>query len=102
MRKGLLAAGLMAGLGVGSAAAAQTIEQVTFEEAVRRAVTNHPTVQRAAADILRAEGILQQVRSRSLPSVQAQVLTNVIDPVTSFSGSAIVPRTQAVTAASVS
>ena len=36
--------------------AAQTIERVTFEDAVRRAVTNHPTVRQAAADILRARG----------------------------------------------
>ena len=78
---------------------AQTIEQVTFEEAVRRAVTSHPTVQQAAAGILRAESILQQVRARSLPSVEASFSTNVIDPVTMFSGSSINPRTQTVTTA---
>lgn len=79
----------------------QTTEQVTFEEAVRRAITNHPTVQRAAADILRAEAIVQQVRAQSLPSINAAVTTSVIDPVTRFSGSAIQPRTQAVTTADV-
>jgi outer membrane protein len=77
----------------------QTTEQVTFEEAVRRAITNHPTVQRAAADILRAQAIVQQVRAQSMPSINAAVTTNVIDPVTRFSGSAIQPRTQAVTTA---
>jgi outer membrane protein len=78
---------------------AQTIEQVSFEEAVRRAVTSHPTVQQAAAGILRAESILQQVRARSLPSVEASFSTNVIDPVTTFSGSSINPRTQTMTTA---
>ena len=81
---------------------AQTIEQVTFDEAVRRAVTSHPTIRQAAAGILRAESILQQVRARSLPSVGASVSTNVIDPVTRFSGSSINPRTQTVTTAAVS
>ena len=81
--------------------AAQTMERVTFEEAVRRAIANHPTMQRAAADILRADAILQQVRGRALPSVDATFATNVIDPVTRFSGSAIFPRTQTVTTAAV-
>ena len=79
----------------------QAIEQVTFEDAVRRAITNHPTVQMAAADILRAQAVEQQVRSQSLPSIGAFITTNVIDPVTRFSGSAISPRTQTVTTADV-
>ena len=78
-------------------AGAQTIERVTFDDAVRRAVASHPTVQRAAADILRAEAVLQQTRSRSRPTVDFELATHVIDPVTRFSGSAIVPRTQTVT-----
>src|SRR5688572_15408656 len=81
---------------------AQVLETVTFEEAVQRAVKNHPTVQQAAAGILQAEAILQQVRSRYLPSVDATFSTNVIDPVTEFSGSSINPRTQTVTTAGVS
>jgi outer membrane protein TolC len=75
---------------------------MTFDEAVRRAVTNHPTLQQAAAGILRAEAVLQQVRSRSLPSVEATFGTNVIDPVARFSGASINPRTQTATSASVS
>ena len=55
----------------------------------------------AAADILRAQAVEQQVRSQSLPSIGAAVTTNVIDPVTRFSGSAISPRTQTVTTADV-
>jgi outer membrane protein TolC len=81
---------------------AQVLETVTFEEAIQRAVKSHPTVQQAAAGILRAESILQQVRARSLPSVDATVSTNVIDPVTQFSGTSINPRTQTVTSAGVS
>ena len=85
-----------------AAARAQVIETVTFEEAIQRAVKNHPTVQQAAAGILQAEAILQQVRARYLPSVDATFSTNVIDPVTQFSGASINPRTQTVTTAGVS
>jgi len=81
--------------------AAQPMERVTFDEAVRRAIANHPAVARAAADIIRADAVLQQVRAQSLPSISASVATNVIDPVTRFGGAAIFPRTQTVTTASV-
>src|SRR5215216_7837686 len=85
-----------------SLTAAQAIEAVTFEEAVRRALTSHPTVQQAASGVVRAEAILKQARARSLPSVDAAFTTNVIDPVTSFNGTSIVPRTQTLTTAGVS
>ena len=78
---------------------AQTVERLTFDEAVRRAIASNPTVQQAAADILQAEAVALQVRSLSLPTIAAAVATNVIDPITRFSGSAISPRTQAVTTA---
>ena len=63
---------------------AQDLERITFEEAVRRAVTSHPTVRQAAADVLRAQAVLQQVRARSRPTVDASFSTNIIEPVTSF------------------
>jgi outer membrane protein TolC len=80
-------------------AAAQQLERVTFDDAIRRAVTSHPTVQQAVAGVRRAESILQQVRARSLPSVDASFTTNVVDPVTQFGGSSITPRTQTLTTA---
>jgi outer membrane protein TolC len=79
-------------------ALAQELERVTFDDAVRRAVAMHPTIQQAAAGVLRANAILQQVRARSLPTVDASFTTNVIHPVTSFEGTSIVPRTQTITA----
>jgi len=80
---------------------AQDLERVTFEDAVRRAVTSHPTVRQAAAGVLRAQAVLQQVRARSRPAVDAAFSTNVIEPVTSFGGQGIVPRTQTLTTASL-
>ena len=76
---------------------AQGIERITFAEAIQRATTNNPTIAQAVAGIMRAEAILQQVRSAYLPSINATFSTNVIDPVTSFAGANIVPRTQTQT-----
>jgi outer membrane protein TolC len=100
MRKGIVVLALFTVLE--GSAGAQVLETVTFEEAVQRAVKNHPTVQQAAAGILRAEAILQQARARYLPTVDATFSTNVIDPVTQFSGTSINPRTQTVAAAGLS
>src|SRR5687767_12550539 len=82
-------------------AAAQDMQRLTFDEAIQRAVTNHPTIRQAAVGILRAEAILDQVRSRSRPTVDASFNTNVIGPVTQFNGVGIFPRTQTVTSANV-
>lgn len=100
MRKGIVVLALF--MVLEGPAGAQVIETVTFQEAVQRAVKNHPTVQQAAAGILRAEAILQQARARYLPTIDATFSTNVIDPVTQFSGTSINPRTQTVTAAGLS
>ena len=81
---------------------AQAIERLTFQEAIDRATRNNPTIAQAAAGIMRAEAILQQVRSSSRPLVNASFTTNVIDPVTRFSGVSIVPRTQTQTLGTVS
>src|SRR5262245_34801246 len=43
-------------------------EQVTFDEAVKRAMDRNPTVLAAATDILRAEGLLKQARAVTLPA----------------------------------
>lgn len=75
-------------------AIAQTIEAITFDEAIRRAITSNPTMQQAAAGILRAEALLQQTRALSLPLLNAMMATNVIGPVPEFGGQNIVPRSQ--------
>ena len=82
---------LLAGAG---AVSGQPVEAITFEEAIRRAVTNNPSMQQAAAGILRAESLLQQTRALALPSVNANLTTNVIGPVPEFGGQTIVPRSQ--------
>jgi outer membrane protein len=77
-----------------AAAQERAAEPITFDEAIRRAVTSHPTLEQAAAGILRAEALLQQAGSRSRPAIDASVSTRTIGPVQEFAGEAINPRTQ--------
>jgi outer membrane protein TolC len=73
------------------------IRRLTFQQAVDQAMRSNPNVGQAAAGIMRAEAILQQVRASSFPSLGATFATNVIGPVPEFSGAGIVPRTQTQT-----
>ena len=96
-RIALVAVMALGGSAAGSAA--QPIEAVTFDEAVSRALAANPSVRQAAADIVRAEALLQQARALSLPSLNATLATTVIGPVPEFAGESIVPRTQLNTGA---
>jgi outer membrane protein TolC len=78
------------------------LERITFDEAIQRAITKNPTIEQAAAGILRAEALLQQVRSLSLPVFDATLTTTTIGPVSEFGGQTITPRTQLNTQLGVS
>ena len=86
----------------GTYASAQTIERLTFQQAIDRAVASNPTIEQAATGIMRAQAILQQLTAVTRPSINATFTTNTIEPVTRFSGAAIVPRTQTLTVGTVS
>lgn len=62
-------------------ATAQPMERLTFQQAIARAMMNNPTVARATAGIMRAEAILQQVRSSSLPNLSLSTAVNFTNPV---------------------
>jgi len=64
-----------------NSALAQPIERLTFQQAIDRAIANNPTVARATEGILRAEAILQQVRSSSLPNLSLSSAVNFTNPV---------------------
>lgn len=100
-RQFLAALIVTAGLMARTPAAAQSLEAITFDEAIRRATMANPGIQQASAGILRAEALLQQVRARLRPAVQASFSTNVIDPVVQFAGNSINPRVQTVSSGSV-
>jgi len=81
-------------------AQAQPLERLTFQQAIDRAVANNPTIAGAAEGILRAEAILQQTRSSSLPALAATFATNITNPVKFDTGSGtavVVPGVQTTT-----
>jgi HAE1 family hydrophobic/amphiphilic exporter-1 len=75
-------------------AAEPTIEAVTFEQAVSRAVDKNPTVQIAAANILRAQGLMQQIRSASLPRLTGSVNNTTLDQAFGFDNNVVQPKNQ--------
>lgn len=78
-----------------------TPEQLTFDEAVRRAIEKNPTVAEAAQSILRAEAFLQQARTIFRPSINADITTTVLDAERGFDDFVTQPRTQSFVGGSV-
>ena len=77
-------------------AQAQALERLTFAQAIERAIANNPTIAQATAGIMRAEAVLQQVRSSSLPALGLALTTTVTNPV-KFDTVSIVPAVQTQT-----
>ncbi|MBL8137284.1 MAG: TolC family protein [Acidobacteria bacterium] len=98
LRRGLvLAAMALAGLAsFASRAAAQapTLDVVSFEEAVQRAIQANLTVQRAATAVLGAEALLAQARAAVRPSIDGAATVTTLDGERGFSGNVVQPRTQ--------
>ena len=66
--------------------------RVTFDEAITRAVERNPTVQGAAAGILRAEGLLRQARAATRLQVTGNVTTTTLNTGVAFQGTTVTPR----------
>jgi outer membrane protein TolC len=77
-------------------AQAQGLERLTFAQAIERAIANNPTIAQATTGIMRAEAVLQQVRSSSLPALGLALTTTVTNPV-KFDTVSIVPAVQTQT-----
>ena len=78
------------------------IESVTFDEAVRRALLENPSIGQAAQTILRAEALLDDARSVFHPSLDAVAATTVIDEARGFAGNITQPRRQSAFGATIS
>jgi outer membrane protein TolC len=89
-------------VGVASAQSPGAIEQVTFDDAIRRALERNPTVVESAQAILRADALLQQARTVYQPTVSASVTTTLLDGERGFDEFVTQPRTQSLLGASVS
>ena len=57
----------------------QPSERLTFAQAIERAVARNPNVQIAAAAVLRADALLAQARSATLPQVNGNVTTTTLN-----------------------
>ncbi len=77
---------------VGVSAQTPTIEPVTFDEAIRRATTANPSVAIAAANILRAEALLQQARAATLPTISAEASNVTLDSAREVDGDVVTPQ----------
>lgn len=102
-------AALLAGLALAGAALAQvpefpeaSVEQLTFDEAVERAISRNPSVGEAAQAILRAEALLDDASSVFLPLAYGNVATTVLDEARGFDGNVVQPRTQTAFSLTVS
>ena len=84
------------------APALRTIETVTFDEAIARALEKNPTIALASTNILRSEAILQQVRAAALPRVGATVTNTTLDSGRSFGDQTVQPQNQSLFAVSAS
>ena len=106
MRKRLILA-LLIGLATAATGArageppAPTV-RLTFRAAVDQAVKRNPSVTQAAQEILRAQALLQQARSATLPSVDGTITNSTLNTGVSFSGITAQPQNQTTMSISVS
>jgi outer membrane protein len=77
-------------------------ERVTFDDAVRRALERNPGVVSAAADILRAEGLLKQAHAVILPGVEVAGTNTTLDDSRGLAGQTFTPQNTFNAALSVS
>ena len=77
-------------------------ERVTFDDAVQRALDRNPSVVSAAADILRAEGLLKQARAVILPGVAVSATNTTLDDSRGLGDQTFTPQNTFNAAVSVS
>ena len=70
------------------------VAQVTFKDAIDRAVEKNPSVAAAASGILRAEGLIRQARAGTQLQLSGNVTTTTLNRGVEFQGSTVTPRNQ--------
>ncbi|MBK5254943.1 MAG: efflux RND transporter permease subunit, partial [Vicinamibacteria bacterium] len=78
------------------------IRKVAFQQAIDQALEKNPTVGLAATNILRSQGLLQQIRSGSLPRVTASIVNTTLDQAIAFDANVVQPRNQTTFGLSIS
>jgi outer membrane protein TolC len=74
---------------------------MSFRDAVARAVERNPSAQTAAAEILRADALLGQVRAVALPQVSAGLTNTTLNEARSFGTTVTTPQNQLAATATV-
>ncbi|MEO7134194.1 MAG: multidrug efflux RND transporter permease subunit [Vicinamibacterales bacterium] len=80
----------------------QTVETVTFDEAIRRALATNPSVAIAATNILRSEALLDQARAAVKPRLSGNVTNTTLDSGRSFGDQTVQPQNQSILGLSAS
>ena len=70
------------------------VVQLTFKEAIDRAMEKNPSVAAAASGILRAEGLIRQARAATLLQLTGNVTTTTLNTGVEFQGAVVTPRNQ--------
>src|SRR5436309_2883593 len=70
------------------------VVQVTFKDAIDRAIEKNPTVAAAASGILRAEGLIRQARAATLLQLTGNVTTTTLNTGVEFQGTTVTPQNQ--------
>jgi outer membrane protein TolC len=73
----------------------QPAERITFDEAIARAVARNPSSALAAADILHADGLLQQARADARLRITASSTSTTLNQGIEFQGTTVTPQTSA-------
>ena len=94
---------LLSLLAFAGAAQAQTpMPRIEFDEAVRRAIEQNPSVAQAVTGIARAESLLQQSRAVNMPFVNATSRTPPSTRARGFAGGVTQPQSQVAFSGNVS
>ncbi len=70
------------------------VQTMTFDEAVRRATAQNPSIAKAAAGILRAEGLLAQARAAARLYVSGSLTTTTINKSVSYQDVTVTPQNE--------
>ena len=90
----LILAALIAAAGGGSLVRAQTMQSMTFDQAIARAIERNPTIAIAATAITRSQVLVQETRSGLMPFASVNVANVTIDNARSFGGTTTQPQNQ--------
>jgi outer membrane protein TolC len=74
------------------APAPAALSRVTFDEAIRLALTRNPTIEEAAAAVLRADGLLRQATAVVLPNADLAATNITLDDARGLAGRQFTPR----------